>query len=97
VTGLNNRWDMSFLSDGLRLNPDGSAPADNPFVNQPGDDRIYTFGHRNPQGITFRPGTGQPYSVEHGPDRNDEVNRLVVGGTAAGTRTQAATTTSRTP
>jgi glucose/arabinose dehydrogenase len=49
-------------------------------VNQPGDDRIYTFGHRNPQGIAFQPGTGQPYSIEHGPDKNDEVNRLVAGG-----------------
>ena len=64
----------------LRLNADGSAPADNPFVNQPGDERIYTFGHRNPQGIAFRPGNNLPYSIEHGPDRNDEVNRLVAGG-----------------
>jgi len=72
INGLNGKV--------LRLNSDGSAPADNPFVNQPGDDRVYTFGHRNPQGITFRPGTGQPYSIEHGPDRNDEVNRLVAGG-----------------
>jgi aldose sugar dehydrogenase len=72
INGLNGKV--------LRLNSDGSAPADNPFVNQPGDDRIYTFGHRNPQGITFRPGTGQPYSIEHGPDKNDEVNRLVAGG-----------------
>ncbi len=72
INGLNGKV--------LRLNPDGSAPSDNPFVNQPGDDRIYTFGHRNPQGIAFRPGSGQPYSVEHGPDKNDEVNQLVAGG-----------------
>ncbi len=72
INGLNGKV--------LRLNTDGSAPADNPFVNQPGDDRIFTYGHRNPQGIAFQPGTGQPYSIEHGPDKNDEVNRLVAGG-----------------
>jgi glucose/arabinose dehydrogenase len=44
------------------------------------DDRVYTFGHRNPQGITFRPGSNVPYSIEHGPDKNDEVNQLVPGG-----------------
>jgi glucose/arabinose dehydrogenase len=64
----------------LRINSDGSAPGDNPFVGQPGDDRIYTFGHRNPQGIAFRPGNNAPYSIEHGPNVNDEVNRLVAGG-----------------
>jgi glucose/arabinose dehydrogenase len=64
----------------LRINTDGSAPSDNPFVGQPGDDRVYTFGHRNPQGITFRPGSNVPYSIEHGPDKNDEVNQLVPGG-----------------
>jgi glucose/arabinose dehydrogenase len=64
----------------LRINSDGSAPPDNPFVGQPGDDRIYTFGHRNPQGITFRPGGGVPYAIEHGPTVNDEVNQLTVGG-----------------
>lgn len=64
----------------LRINSDGSAPGDNPFVAQPGDDRVYTFGHRNPQGITFRPGSNMPYAIEHGPDRNDEVNQLVAGG-----------------
>jgi len=65
----------------LRLNPDGSAPTDNPFFGAtPGNDRIYTFGHRNPQGIAFRPSNGQAYNSEHGPDKNDEVNRLVAGG-----------------
>ncbi len=65
----------------LRLNADGSAPADNPFFGAvPGDDRIFTFGHRNPQGIAFRPSNTTPYAAEHGPDKNDEVNRLVAGG-----------------
>ena len=40
----------------------------------------YTRGHRNPQGIAFRPGSNDPYSIEHGPDVNDEVNKLVNGG-----------------
>jgi glucose/arabinose dehydrogenase len=64
----------------LRVNSDGSAPGDNPFVGQPGDDRVYTFGHRNPQGIGFRPGDNTPYAIEHGPGNNDEVNELVAGG-----------------
>jgi glucose/arabinose dehydrogenase len=42
----------------------------------------YTRGHRNPQGIAFRPGSNDPYSVEHGTDTNDEVNRLVNGANA---------------
>ncbi len=64
----------------LRVNSDGTAPADNPFVGQEGDDHIYTFGHRNVQGIAFQPGTGQPYGIEHGSSIDDEVNRLVPGG-----------------
>jgi glucose/arabinose dehydrogenase len=48
----------------LRADPDGSAPADNPFVGQNGDDRIYTYGHRNVQGIAFS--GSQVYNIEHG-------------------------------
>ncbi len=44
--------------------------------------RWYTKGHRNPQGLAFRPGSNQPFSVEHGPDVNDEVNQLTNGGNA---------------
>ena len=43
---------------------------------------IHTRGHRNVQGLAFRPGTGQLYAVEHGPDRDDEVNLLRAGGNA---------------
>jgi glucose/arabinose dehydrogenase len=64
----------------LRINSDGSAPDDNPFVGGPGDDRIFTFGHRNPQGIAFRPGNNKAYGIEHGADFDDEVNALVAGG-----------------
>ncbi|MDQ8164811.1 MAG: PQQ-dependent sugar dehydrogenase [Gemmatimonadota bacterium] len=46
------------------------------------DSRIFTYGHRNAQGITFRPGTGQPFTSEHGPNHSDEVTALVSGGNA---------------
>ncbi len=60
----------------LRMNTDGSVPADNPFSGS----RVYSRGHRNPQGIAFRPRTGRAYAVEHGPDVHDEINRLRAGG-----------------
>ena len=44
------------------------------------DARIFTYGHRNVQGITFRPGTGQPFISEHGPNHSDEVTPLINGG-----------------
>ena len=44
------------------------------------DARIFTYGHRNVQGIAFRPGTGQPFVSEHGPNHSDEVTALVNGG-----------------
>jgi glucose/arabinose dehydrogenase len=46
----------------------------------PSGARWYTMGHRNVQGLTFRPGNFAAYSVEHGPNRDDELNRLVAGG-----------------
>jgi len=63
----------------LRITRDG-APA--PGNNTPagGDARIFTYGHRNVQGISFRPVTGQPFTAEHGPGHNDEVTALVAGG-----------------
>ena len=51
------------------------APA-NPFASSP---RIYTYGHRNVQGLALRPGTNQMWSVEHGPSVDDEINLLVAG------------------
>ncbi len=66
----------------LRVDPaTGDGPADNPFAGT-GDDaaqRIWTLGHRNVQGLAVRPGDGQVYAVEHGPDRDDEVNLLRPG------------------
>jgi len=63
----------------LRINRDGKAATGN---NTPsgGDPRIYTYGHRNVQGIAFRPGTGRPFACEHGPGHDDEVTPLAAGG-----------------
>jgi glucose/arabinose dehydrogenase len=63
----------------LRLNPDGSIPAENPFPGSP----IYSYGHRNPQGLAWQPGTGLLFAIEHGPSGQqsccDEVNLIVPG------------------
>jgi glucose/arabinose dehydrogenase len=60
----------------LRINLATGTPAtDNPFPGSP----IYTYGHRNVQGVAPRPGTDQVFTVEHGPDKNDEVNLLKAG------------------
>jgi len=58
----------------LRMNKDGSVPADNPFGNY-----VYSYGHRNPQGLAWHPVTGKLYSAEHGPTRNDELNVIKKG------------------
>jgi glucose/arabinose dehydrogenase len=63
----------------LRMTRTGGVPADNPEIDGVRD-VVYTMGHRNPQGIAFEPGTGRVYSVEHGPNVDDEVNLLVPGG-----------------
>ena len=59
----------------LRLNDDGTVPADNPFVNQSGArPEIWTFGHRNAQGMDFQPETGLMFQTEHGPSIIDGVS-----------------------
>lgn len=63
----------------LRIDRDGKPAAGNK-PPEGFDSRIYTYGHRNPQGITFRPGTNQPYTAENGPWHSDEVTALVLGG-----------------
>jgi glucose/arabinose dehydrogenase len=60
----------------LRLNPDGSVPEDNPFFGSP----VYSYGHRNPQGLDWHPDTGTLVASEHGPRGQDEVNVIVPGG-----------------
>ena len=59
----------------LRVDRDGAAAPGNPFGL-----RWYTFGHRNVQGLAFRPSDGLPFGIEHGRDRDDEVNVLQAGG-----------------
>lgn len=61
----------------LRVNLDGSIPADNPMLGGVRS-HIYTYGHRNPQGLAFGPG-GRLYSSEHGPDTDDEFNLIEAG------------------
>lgn len=64
----------------LRLRDDGSVPPDNPFVGQAGrKPEIFSYGHRNPQGITIHPDTGAVWSSEHGPLGGDEANILLPG------------------
>jgi aldose sugar dehydrogenase len=65
----------------LRIDRDGK-PATGNSAPAGFDPRIYTYGHRNPQGIAFRPGTNQPYTAENGPWHSDEVTALVPGGNA---------------
>src|SRR5262249_41488788 len=62
----------------LRLNLDGSIPSDNPAIAGVRS-HIYTYGHRNPQGLVFAP-DGQLYESEHGPNTDDEVNVIRAGG-----------------
>ncbi|MGH7711590.1 MAG: PQQ-dependent sugar dehydrogenase [Gemmatimonadaceae bacterium] len=58
----------------LRLTLDGAPAPGNPFGNA-----VYSFGHRNPQGMVFDRTTGALYITEHGPQDNDEVNRVELG------------------
>jgi glucose/arabinose dehydrogenase len=60
----------------LRLNRDGSAPADNPDPQS----SIFATGFRNPYGLAFHPVTGVPYITENGEVGHDEINRIVAGG-----------------
>jgi glucose/arabinose dehydrogenase len=66
----------------LRIDPaTGEAAAGNPFLGRvDADPRVWTYGHRNVQGLAVRPGSDQVYAAEHGPDRDDEVTLLRPGG-----------------
>lgn len=65
----------------LRLTRDGAAAQGNPQIAG-ADARIYTYGHRNVQGLSFQQGTGAAFAIEQGSFQDDEVNRLVAGGNA---------------
>jgi glucose/arabinose dehydrogenase len=64
----------------VRLRDDGSIPGDNPFVGRQGArPEIFSYGHRNPQGLVVHPVTGRVWAVEHGPRGGDELNLLKAG------------------
>jgi glucose/arabinose dehydrogenase len=70
----------STLGKIVRINADGSIPADNPFVGRSdADPAVWSYGHRNPQGLHVDPVTGTVWSAEHGPRGGDEINRIVKG------------------
>jgi len=66
----------------LRITPEGQIPDDNPFKGSP----VYSYGHRNPQGICWQPGTNKLFESEHGPSgefghfAHDEINIITKGG-----------------
>lgn len=63
-----------------RLHADGQIPSDNPFVGVNGAKQaVYSYGHRNPQGMAKNPTTGDIWSHEHGPRGGDEVNLIAAG------------------
>lgn len=64
----------------VRLNDDGSVPGDNPFLSMPGAmPEIYSYGHRNPQGMARHPASGDVWLHEHGPQGGDEINIVRAG------------------
>ena len=82
--GFNFREDAQRLENHtgtiVRINPDGSVPADNPFLGR--DDalpEIYSYGHRNVQGLVFDRRSGRLWSHEHGPRGGDELNLILPG------------------
>jgi len=64
----------------IRIRPDGSVPPDNPFVGKAAaKPEIWSYGHRNPQGLALHPVTGKLWEHEHGPRGGDEVNIIEKG------------------
>ncbi|MGD1851003.1 MAG: PQQ-dependent sugar dehydrogenase [Cyanophyceae cyanobacterium] len=70
----------SHLGKIIRINDDGSIPADNPFSNTPNaTPEVWSYGHRNIQGLAFNSITGQVWATEHGARGGDEVNQVTAG------------------
>jgi len=64
----------------LRVRSDGTIPTNNPFYSRGGNARyIFNYGHRNIQGLALRPGTTELWQVEHGTNRDDEINFVLKG------------------
>jgi aldose sugar dehydrogenase len=71
---------QNHLGSVVRLNDDGSVPADNPFINSnEADPLVWSYGHRNIQGLALDPETGDIWSTEHGARGGDELNQLEPG------------------
>ncbi len=76
---------LNHLGKTIRIHTDGSVPADNPFAQgsnergERGAPRVFSYGHRNPQGLTHDLKTGRIYLHEHGPRGGDEVNVVEAG------------------
>ncbi len=65
----------------VRLEPDGSIPDDNPFIDDDdATDELFSYGHRNAQGMTVHPETGDLWQSEHGEEDGDEINIVEAGG-----------------
>jgi len=62
-----------------RLHDDGRVPDDNPFIGETPYESIWSYGHRNPQGLAIHPDTGELWSTEHGPRGGDELNLILKG------------------
>jgi glucose/arabinose dehydrogenase len=84
---LGDRWERKRAQDLadhagsiIRIRTDGSVPQDNPFVSLPGaKPEIWSYGHRNAQGLAFHARSGQLWSHEHGPKGGDELNLIISG------------------
>jgi glucose/arabinose dehydrogenase len=79
AVGTNPMDPQSLGGKVLRIGSDGNPALGNINI-APWDARIHTYGHRNVQGLAFRPSDGRAFAMEHGPDRNDELNALFAGG-----------------
>jgi glucose/arabinose dehydrogenase len=82
--GAEYREDAQRLTTSLgkvvRIRPDGTVPPDNPFARRAGAlPEIWSYGHRNPQGLTVDRATGIVYLTEHGPKGGDEINVIEAG------------------
>lgn len=69
---------FSLLGKIIRINKDGSVPDDNPYADgKQGDPRVWSYGHRSPQGLVLDDTTGIVYMHEHGPQGGDELNAVL--------------------
>lgn len=82
ANNLNSQDLTSLAGKVLRINPDGSAPSDNPFFGNSNANakKVFSLGHRNSFGLTFHEHTGDLWQTENGPQDNDEINRIISGG-----------------